>query len=245
LEDTKREISDQPGNAGAQVFVADLAALGEVRRLAVEVEEATGRLDALVNNAGIGGLAQRRLSRDGYEVQFAVNYLATFLLTALLITLLRRSAPARIVNVTSSGQHAIDFANVMLDTDYETVRAYRQSKFAQILFTIELAQRIEQSNLGGIAVNALHPATRMGTKLDTNWWGPPMSTVEEGVEALFYLTTSPSLEGITGRYFEGNVESTPLQQALDPLAREHLWKLSEQLTGVTFDLEHDPIAPLS
>jgi NAD(P)-dependent dehydrogenase (short-subunit alcohol dehydrogenase family) len=165
-----------------------------VRRLADAVEGTTKRLDLLINNAGIGSGGQqgtRQTSADGHELRFAVNYLAGVLLTDLLLPLLKNSAPARIVNVSSLGQQALDFNDVMLTREYSGMRAYRQSKLAQILFTIDLAQELEGS---GITVNALHPATFMNAKMVRDF-GTPHSTVEEGATAILKLATSPRSRG--------------------------------------------------
>src|SRR3954453_21366883 len=153
--------------AGAgRTLRADLSSLDEVRRLADEVAGATDELHVLINNAGIGtgrpDERTRQESRDGFELRFAVNYLAGFLLTLRLLPLLRRSAPARIVNVASLGQAPLDFDDVMLERDYSGGRAYSQSKLAQITFTTELAERLDGS---GVTVNSLHPATYMPTKI--------------------------------------------------------------------------------
>ena len=147
----------------AEFLQADLSSIAEVRRLADAVQKTTRRLDLLINNAGLGsGVSRtaRKTSADGYELLFAVNYLAGFLLTHLLLPLLKKSAPARIVNVSSLGQQAIEFDDVMLTHGYSGSRAYRQSKLAQILFTIDLARELAGS---GVTVNALHPATYMNT----------------------------------------------------------------------------------
>jgi NAD(P)-dependent dehydrogenase (short-subunit alcohol dehydrogenase family) len=208
---------------GARGYRADLSSLEEVRRLAGEVRDAEPRLDVLVNNAGIG-TGERELSRDGYELRFAVNYLAGFLLTHELLPLLEASAPARIVNVASAGQMPIDFDDVMLERDYSGVRAYCQSKLAQIMFTIDLAGRLDGKEL---TVNALHPATYMPTKIVSS----PISTLEEGVEATLRLVADPELDGVSGRYFSGLREAAPDPQADDPQARRRLWELSEQLVG--------------
>ena len=146
----------------------------------------TRHLNLLINNAGIGSggpHGTRLTSADGHESRFAVNYLAGFLLPDLLLPLLKKSAPARIVNVSSLGQQALDFTDVMLTREYSGIRAYRQSKLAQILFTIDLAVELEGS---GITVNALHPATFMNTKMVRDF-GTPRSTVEEGALAILKL----------------------------------------------------------
>jgi NAD(P)-dependent dehydrogenase (short-subunit alcohol dehydrogenase family) len=204
-------------------YLADLSSLDEVRHLAAQVRDAEPRLDVLVNNAGIG-TGERELSQDGYELRFAVNYLAGFLLTQELLPRLEASAPARIVNVASAGQMPIDFDDVMLERDYSGVRAYCQSKLAQIMFTIDLAGRLDGR---GLTVNALHPATYMPTKMVAS----PISTLEEGVEATLRLVADPELEATSGRYFNGLREAAPDPQADDPQARRQLWELSERLVG--------------
>jgi NAD(P)-dependent dehydrogenase (short-subunit alcohol dehydrogenase family) len=166
-----------------------------------EVEETTQRLDLLVNNAGIGrgrpggGPEQ---SADGYELRFAVNYLAPFLLTHLLLARLRRSAPARIVNVASAGQIPIDFDDVMLERQYDGMRAYRQSKLALVMFTFELAQRLRADGERTVTVNALHPATFVNTKMAYEAAIAPVSSIEDGVEATMHLAVSPELDGVSG-----------------------------------------------
>jgi NAD(P)-dependent dehydrogenase (short-subunit alcohol dehydrogenase family) len=213
-----------------RAFVADLSSLAEVRRLAEEVEASMGVLGVLVNNAGIAlGDRERRLSRDGYELTFAVNYLSHFLLTILLLPLLRRSAPARIVNVASIGQSPIDFDDVMLERGYEPFRAYAQSKLAQIMFTFELAERLHGDR---VSVNALHPATLMDTKMVRETFGRAMTSVDEGAEATLRLIRAPELEGVSGRYYDGVEESRAHAQAYDPEARRRLWELSERICGL-------------
>ncbi|HYW35712.1 MAG TPA: hypothetical protein VE868_09930, partial [Balneolaceae bacterium] len=146
-----------------------------------------------------------------------------------LLGLLRRSAPARIVNVASAGQHALDFDNIMLENNYAGQRAYRQSKLAQIMFTFDLAGMLKNSE---ITVNALHPATYMDTKLVRNSGVAPISTVREGAEAVEYLAFSQELEGVTGKYFNGKKQAHAHEQAYDEDVRQRLWDLSEELTGI-------------
>jgi NAD(P)-dependent dehydrogenase (short-subunit alcohol dehydrogenase family) len=229
---TVAQVREATGNGSVHGYAADLSALANVRRLAEEVERDHERLDVLVNNAGIGGgrEGRREESEDGYELRFAVNYLATFLLTSLLLPLLRRSAPARVVNVASIGQVAIDFEDVMLERSYEPFDAYRQSKLAQVMFTFELAERLGEDP--GVTVNCLHPATLMNTKMVFESFGSAMSTIEEGAEATLDLVASAELDGVTGRYFDQLQEARAHEQAYDPVARGRLWALSEELTGV-------------
>ncbi|ODT15266.1 MAG: 3-oxoacyl-ACP reductase [Mesorhizobium sp. SCN 65-12] len=217
----------------AELLIADLAALGEVLRLADTVRDRTDHLDLLINNAGVGTGGQgtkRQMSADGYELRFAVNYLAGFLLTSRLLDLLKASAPSRIVNVASAGQQAIDFDDVMLSRGYSGVRAYCQSKLAQILFTVDLAETLEGS---GVTVNALHPASYMDTSMVRQAGIAPWNTVETGADAILNLATSPALEGRSGLYFDGGRESRAEAQAYDPQARRQLRKLSLELIGET------------
>jgi NAD(P)-dependent dehydrogenase (short-subunit alcohol dehydrogenase family) len=212
-----------------RAYRADLASLAEVRRLAAEVRDAEPRLGVLVSNAGIGTSVPpggRRESADGIELRFAVNYLAGYVLVEELLDLLRASAPARIVAVSSAGQMAIDFDDVMLERDYGGVRAYCQSKLAQILHVVDLAERLEGT---GVTATALHPATYMPTKIVPS----PTSTIEEGVEATMRLIADPALDGVTGRYFNGQREARPDPQAADPDARRRLRELSERLAART------------
>ncbi|HEY1749551.1 MAG TPA: SDR family NAD(P)-dependent oxidoreductase [Xanthobacteraceae bacterium] len=215
----------------AELIIADLSVLAEVRSLADAVKKATPRLDLLLNNAGIGSggpQGVRQESADGCELRFAVNYPSGFLLTHLLLPLIKKSAPARIVNVSSLGQQAIDFGDVMLTRDYSGMRAYRQSKLAQILFTLDLAHDLAGS---GVSVTTLHPATFMNTAM-VRQFGTPMSTVEEGADAIMRLAVSPELEGKTGLYFNGQTEAKADAQAYDAPARQKLQALSVELAGL-------------
>jgi len=232
LEDVRREIKEAAGSDRLRTYLADLASLEQVRRLAREVDGGQQRLDALVNNAGIAGGGPRQESAEGYELRFAVNYLAPFLLTDLLLPLLRRSAPARIVNVASVGQVPIDFDDMMLERGYDPMRAYRQSKLAQVMFTFELAERLRAAGESGVTVNALHPATLMNTKMALESFGYAMSTIEDGVEATLRLVVAPELDGVSGRYFDRLDESRANPQAYDADARRRLWRLSAALTGL-------------
>jgi NAD(P)-dependent dehydrogenase (short-subunit alcohol dehydrogenase family) len=220
-------------SGGAAEFLhADLSTLSEVRKLAAAVQKTTERLDLLINNAGIGSggpQGTRETSADGYELRFAVNYLSGFLLTHLLLPLLKKSAPARVVNVASFGQQAIDFDDVMLTRDYSGMRAYRQSKLAQILFTVGFAPELDGS---GVTVNALHPATFMDTNM-VRQFGTPMSTVEEGADAILKLAISPDMEGRSGLYFNGQTEAQANPQAYDTQARRQLDALSQELAGLS------------
>ena len=227
LEAILEDVCGQEGGGEARSYLADLSSLAAVRGLAERILADEGRLEVLVNNAGIIS-RERRVSEDGVELTFAVNYLSHFLLTGLLMPLLRYSAPARIVNVASAGQSPIDFSDPMLEGEYDAMRAYSQSKLAQIMFTFDLAERERNA---GVSVNALHPASLMNTRMVHETFGYTMSTVEEGSEAVVRLAVSPEVEGVTGAYFDGTSKARADRQAYDPQARERLWTLSEQLCG--------------
>lgn len=221
------------GSGGAAEFIAaDLASLAETRALAAAVQRATGRLDLLVNNAGIGtsgGGPERRISADGHELRFAVNYLSGFLLTHLLLPRLKGSAPARIVNVSSAGQQAIEFDDVMLTRGYSGQRAYRQSKLAQILFTTDLAEDLKGS---GVIANCLHPSTYMNTTMVLQSGVTPLSSVETGADAILQLALSPAIAGKSGLYFNVMNEARANAQAYDGEALRRLRDLSRRLTGL-------------
>jgi NAD(P)-dependent dehydrogenase (short-subunit alcohol dehydrogenase family) len=207
---------------------ADLSSLDEVRELAEELGE-EDRIDVLVNNAGIGTARPREESAEGYELTFAVNYLAPFLLTRQLLPLIQRTAPARIVNVSSAGQAPIDFDDVMLERNYTGVQAYCQSKLALVMFTFDLAEELEGS---GVTANCLHPGTYMPTNMLNQAGIDPVTPLEDGVAATLRLISSPEVEGVNGHYFDGTSESAPHPQAEDPEARRRLRELSAELTGI-------------
>ena len=221
-------ITQQGGEA--RFLAADLSSLAEVRSLADAVLRDCDGLDALVNNAGIGTSgARRELSADGFELRFAVNYLAGFLLTRLLLPMLERRKSARIVNVSSAGQQSIDFSDVMLTRGYSGVRAYCQSKLAQILFTFDLAKELEERD---VTVNCLHPATYMDTTMVRLSGVQPISTVEQGGAAILQLIESEALAGQSGLYFSGMQESHADRQAYDEDARRRLRALSFDLVSL-------------
>ncbi|HSH43364.1 MAG TPA: SDR family NAD(P)-dependent oxidoreductase [Arenicellales bacterium] len=233
LARVRDEIAGETGSDKLEVYLADFASLAEIRRLADEIGSRHQRLDVLLNNAGIGrgphGRQVREESADGHELRFQVNYLAPFLLQHLLMPLLRRAAPARIVNVASAGQAPIDFDDVMLEHGYDSMQAYCRSKLALIMASLELASRVDAAE---VTVNALHPGSLLDTKMVREGFGAPMGPVEDGIEAEVYLAVSPDLEGVTGEYFDRTRRAKAKAQAYDAGARQRLWELSERLAGI-------------
>jgi NAD(P)-dependent dehydrogenase (short-subunit alcohol dehydrogenase family) len=229
-EERLQEATEEIG--AARSYRADLASLDQVRAMAREVLDSEQRIDALVNNAGIGttlpGDGERMASEDGYELRFQVNYLSHFLLTRELLPLIKSSAPARIVNVSSAGQMPIDFDDPMLEHGYSGVRAYCQSKLAQVMFTFDLAEELGGD---GVTATCLHPATYMPTKMVLAAGASPASSIEEGTEATARLVADPELDDVTGRYFNGRREARAEEQAYDPEARRRLRELSGRLVA--------------
>ena len=228
---TVRQIQEATGNDRVEFICADLSSLREVNELAQAVRSRVTRLDVLVNNAGVGfgkDGSKRELSQDGYELRFAVNYLASYLLTERLISLLKASAPARIVNVASVGQAPLQFDDIMFTSGYEGVTAYRRSKLAMIAWTFDLADRLAGT---GVTVNALHPASLMPTKmvLEAGW--KTMSSVEEGLNATLRLVVDPTLENVTGVYFDGLHVSKANPQAYDRKMQDRLAALSSEIVA--------------
>lgn len=221
------EIAAQ-GTGSARFIAADLASFDEVRRLAQVILGDYDRLDLLVNNAGIWleNADGRQTSADGHELTFHVNYLSGFLLTRLLLPLVKASAPARIIQVSSVAQRPIDFDDVMLERSYDAGRAYSQSKLAQILFTVDLAEELAGT---GVSVAAVHPASMMNTDMVLSRGAQARSTVDEGADAVMHVIRAPGLA--SGTYFRGMEPEQANAQAYDAAARERLRRLSHALTG--------------
>ena len=226
------EIKRQ-GHGDAVFYQADLSSLAGTRHLADAVIAGHKRLDLFISNAGIGSRtlgSERRTSADGHELRFAVNYLSGFLLAHLLLPLLEASAPSRIVNVASLGQHPLDFDDLMLTKGYSGTRAYAQSKLAQIMFTIDLAEQLRGS---GVSVNSLHPATYMNTTMVREGGITPISTVEQGGDAILHLAVGEDMAGKTGLFFNGMQQAQANPQAYDAAARRQLRALSLELSGLS------------
>ena len=231
-EQRLRELAlevEQATGTSIDTVAADLADLREVDRLADSVLDTYDRLDVLVNNAGVGFGAPdgpREESTDGIELRFAVNHLAAYRLAGRLAKLLEVSAPARIVQVASAGQLALDRDDPLTEQGWDGVTAYRRSKLAQVMATYDLAADLVGT---GVTVNALHPATFMDTAMVRDSGVSPTSTVGEGLDATWRLVADPALDGVSGRYFEGTREGRTDPQADDPAARAWVRELSDRL----------------
>ncbi len=224
---------------GAEVVVADLSVQADVRRAAAEVLALCPRLDVLVNNAG-ALFQERRLTADGLESTFAVNHLAYFLLTLLLLERLKAGGPARVVNVASDAHRpakTIPFDDLDGARSYSAVARYSESKLANILFTRELARRLEGTQ---VTANSLHPGgvatgfagqTRGLLGLFVRLVRPFMLTPEEGARTVVWLASAPEAEGLSGRYFAKCREKRPTRAALDDALARRLWDVSEKLTA--------------
>lgn len=228
-------IRQETGNPRVAALIADFSALEQVGALAATFKQRYDRLDVLVNNAGVV-TRERQHSADGFELMFAVNYLAPFLLTNLLQDTLRESVPARIVNVTSMGykKGQINFDDLQSEQDFNHRQAYYQTRLAMVLFTLALARRLEGS---GVTANCLHPGI-VKTTLSHHYMGNPVFrffeqfiavTPEQGADPSIFLATSPDVEGVTGRYFH-KMEAEPLADAARSQGvQERLWEMSERL----------------
>ena len=237
-EETVRGIRAATGNDSVELMVADLASQAEIRRLAEAFLSTRRPLHVLVNNAGIFNL-RRETTTDGLEATFAVNHLAYFLLTNLLLERLKESAPARIVNVASDAHHwgTIDFDDLMAERSYRAMKIYGRSKLANILYTRELAARLAGT---GVTANCLHPGA-VGTSLGANngfvarlllpLIRPFLRTPENGARTTVHLASSPEVEGVSGRYFADCREKRPSAEARSEEIARRLWEVSEQLTA--------------
>jgi NAD(P)-dependent dehydrogenase (short-subunit alcohol dehydrogenase family) len=238
-EETVAEIRSQTGNGDVQLMLADLSSQQAIRGLAAAFLATDQPLHVLLNNAGVVNIG-RSLTDDGIETVFAVNHLAYFLLTHLLLDRLRASAPARIVNVASDAHKfsGMNFDDLFGERRYRTMRIYGQSKLANILFTYELARRLEGS---GVTVNCLHPgAVATGLGKNNGAWAkvlvgmlrPFFRTPEGGAATSIYLASSPEVEGISGTYFSNCKPARSSKASYDQASARRLWEISAQMTGL-------------
>ncbi len=224
------EIRKKSGNDRLDFFLADLSLQGEVRRLAAEVEKEHDRLDVLVNNAGVF-MKERRLTADGIETTLAVNHLAPFLLTNQLIGLLKKSAPSRIVTVSSIAHRdaQVDWSNLQGERRFDGYEAYATSKLGNLLFTYELSRRLKGS---GVDANALHPGVVRTKLLRAGFGDYPGDDPRKGAKTPIRLATSPELEGKSGLYFERSQPAVSSPLSRDRAVQKRLWDISEKLVGL-------------
>jgi NAD(P)-dependent dehydrogenase (short-subunit alcohol dehydrogenase family) len=233
-----REVASQGGGT-VELLIADLSAQHEIRRVASEILAKHPRIDVLVNNAG-GIFGQRQLTADGLELTFALNHLAYFLLSSLLLDRFRASAPARIINVTSGAHHIgrLDWDNLQGEKGYSAMRAYGLSKLSNVLFTYELARRLTGT---GITVNCMHPgavATNFaatGTTMMQTFFRlfkPLLRTPERGADTIVWLASSPEVEGLTGKFFMDRKDTRSSRLSHDEEAARRLWDESARLVGL-------------
>ncbi len=221
------EINRDNCNENLVLYLADFSSFADVKRMANEIKREQDSLHVLINNAGTFS-KEKLMTKDNLEMTFAVNHLAPFLLTMLLLDLLKASAPARIINV-ASGAHrnisAVDFDNLQAEKSYDGFEAYALSKLGNILFTNELAERLAGT---GVTVNSVHPGV-ISTKMQAASYNLEGESVEEGARTSVYLASSPEVEGVTGRYFSRMVEKPVSDLAQDRALREKFWQVSEKL----------------
>ena len=233
------EIKARSYSESVELMLADLSVQSEVRRLAEEFLERYDRLDVLANNAGLVQ-SKRTETPDGIETTLAINHLAPFLLTNLLIERLEQSAPSRVITVSSEAQRwgNVDFEDMQSRRKYRGFPVYGMTKLANIMFTYELAERLSGT---GVTANCLHPGS-VGTNFGQNNRGPMalffrtfkpfMRSPEQGADTLIWLASSPEVEGISGMYFSDRKVIEAKKVTCDPAARRRLWEISEDLTGL-------------
>ena len=231
------EIKQKSNNDAVDLMLADLSSQASIRRLAEDFKDRYQQLHVLISNAGVF-ISKRTVTVDGIETTFAVNHLAPFLLTNLLLDVLKASAPARIINITSSGERSgtINFDDLQGEGRYSGFRAYNQSKLAMILFTYELARKLEGT---AVTVNCVHPGvvvTNLGRGssgafgLLLRLMRPFFSSPEKGAETPIYLASSPEVEGVSGKYFAKKAEAKSSERSYDTVTARRLWQVSAELT---------------
>lgn len=223
-------IISETKNRNISYYNADFASLSEVKQMCQEISKKHEYIDLLINNAAIGGGPKhpgpRELSKDGYELRFAVNYLSHFLVTNDLIPLLRNAKNSRVVFVSSIGQAPLVLNDLMMEKSYDSYTAYCRSKLAQIIYGFRLAEMLKPE---GIMVNSVHPATLMPTNMVFEFFGRTASTIEEGVDAVSYVCCSNETVHVTGNYFNQKKKAKANAQAYDLSVREELWNISKDL----------------
>ena len=239
-EKTMARIRQKGATGPMELLLADFSSLRSVRELARAFLESHGSLHVLVNNVGVANLT-RSVTADGFEATFQVDYLSQFLLTNLLLGVLKRSAPSRVVLVSSVSHYdgVIDLDDLQMTKGYSVMKAYSRAKLAQVVFTCELSDRLRGT---GVTANCLHPGA-----VATNIWGRPLGPLsflakvtrlflispEKGAESPVFLASSPDLEGVTGKYFDRKREERPAAAASDKALGQRLWDASAALVGLS------------
>jgi len=229
LDKSVADIKKATNNQNVEGYLADLSSMDEVRQLAKEILSKHDSIDILINNAG-AGFSAPRYGKDKTETRFAVNYLAPFLVTNLLLPAIKKAAPSRIVNVASAGQSSIRFDDIMFEKNFDGVSAYTQSKLAIVMFTIDLAEELKNDN---VTVNSLHPGTYLDTGMVRDAGIAPHGPAQGGADAELYLALSPELKNVTGKYFNVKKETKAIAQAYDAEARKKLKKIGLELTRLS------------
>ena len=227
-ESTREEIIRSTGNNNVEFVIADLASQKQVRDLAAQIHDRTDQINVLINNAGVD-MTERQLTEDGYEMTFAVNYLAPFLLTNLLMDLIQNGKPSRIINVSSSVhvKARIDFENLQGEKSFVGWHAYTTTKLALVMFTKELAERLKG---GGITCNCLHPGAVDTKMLRARFPDFKGISLPAGAATSVYLASSPDVETTSGEYFDACKIAPYSPLADDRELRRRLWRVSEELT---------------
>ena len=242
LKEAAQQIESKTGNKNIKYYLADFSSQKSIRALAEKIKKDYQKIDVLINNAG-GVFPTFKLNDDGLEMTIGTNHFAYFLLTNLLLDLIKKSDYARIVNVASESHYSgkIDFESFKKEKGYFIMKAYGQSKLANVLFTAELAARLKGTQ---VTVNALHPGfvkTEIGNK-DTQWYSKLFWTlatklaaisVEDGAKTSIYLASSPDVKGVSGKYFDKCKEKEPAALAKDKALQKELWRVSEQLCPIS------------
>jgi NAD(P)-dependent dehydrogenase (short-subunit alcohol dehydrogenase family) len=226
-----QEIKNITANGHLDFFVADLSSLQQIRAMCAEIRQKYDKLDILINNARVA-MNRLEFSDDGYEMTFAVNHLAVFAVTLILVELLKQAAPGRIINVSSiAHSSSLNFEDLVEPQPFDGWEAYCQSKLCNILFTYELAEKLKDH---GVTANCLHPGVIDTKLLRANFGGG--SPVLEGSRKLVYLSTAPELAEVTGKYFNNNRQTPSADVTYDPETRKKLWDVSEKLSGIPYQL---------
>ncbi|XP_053399651.1 retinol dehydrogenase 13-like [Mercenaria mercenaria] len=242
-ERAAEDIRKTTGNKNVVVYILDLASLKSVRQCANEVIRKETRVDVLINNAGVMWTPEWKTD-DGFEMQFGTNHLGHFLFTNLLLDLLKKSTPSRIVNVSSRAHERgkINFDDLNSEKNYSRSEAYNQSKLANVLFTRELSKRLQGT---GVTVNSLHPGiikTELGRYMGITWWRKILlmpfflliiKNPIQGAQTTIHCAVSQELDGVSGKYFSDCAIKEEAPQAQDDEAAARLWKVSEEMVGLT------------